>query len=71
MQKKYLGYLTAGSIALVFVLMLGFNVMTAHGEAPFATDKSDRTIIKDILVNQQKTHALLREIKAQLQNLKK
>lgn len=74
MQQKYLGYVITGCIALVLVLVLNLNGMAAFTDdsagIPFETDKSDRTIIKEILVNQQKTHALLKEIKALLQEKK-
>ncbi|MCK5179115.1 MAG: hypothetical protein KAR32_06245 [Candidatus Omnitrophica bacterium] len=74
MQKKHLGYIIAGCVSLIFILMLSLNVMAANdsqgGQVPFITDKSDRTILKEVLVNQRKTHALLKDIKALLQEAK-
>ncbi len=63
----------SGCVSLIFILMFSLNVMAAGqagGEIPFATDKSDRTMLKEILVNQGKTQALLKDIKALLQEAK-
>ena len=71
MGKKYLGYGIIGFIVAMLVFMFSLNVMAAHeGAIPFQTDKSDRTILKEILINQGKTHALLGEIKVLLQAAK-
>ncbi|MCK5014703.1 MAG: hypothetical protein KAS66_12885 [Candidatus Omnitrophica bacterium] len=71
MQRKHLGYIMAGCISLIFILVLNLNVMAQGGsQIPFSTDKSDRTILKEVLVNQGKTHALLKEIKVLLQEAK-
>lgn len=54
-------------------MMFSLNVMAAGqagSEIPFVTDKSDRTMLKEILVNQGKTQALLKDIKALLQEAK-
>jgi hypothetical protein len=70
MQKKYLGYVIVGGISLALILMLSLNVMAAGNQVPFTTDKSDRTILKEILVNQGRTQAMLKEIKVLLQEKK-
>ena len=75
MQKKHLGYIIVASVSLMFVLMLSFNGIAAYdsnknSEIPFNTDMTDRTMLKEILVNQGKTHALLKEIKTLLQEKK-
>jgi hypothetical protein len=70
MQKKHFGFVIAGVLALVMVMMLSMNTMAAYQsqgdsiDMPFKTDMSDRTMLKEILVNQQKTLSLLNEIKA-------
>lgn len=77
MQKKHFGFVLAGVLALVLVMMLSMNTMAAYqgqGEdnvtMPFKTDMSDRTMLKEILVNQQKTLSLLNEIKAAIKEKK-
>ena len=80
MQQKHLNYIIAGCVSLIVVLVLSLNVMAAYdsntdesktaGQLPFETDKSDRTMLKEIIVNQGKTHALLKEIKTLLQEKK-
>jgi hypothetical protein len=67
MSKKIWGYMIAGCMSLAVIIMLGLNVMAADSTMPFATDKTDRTLLKEILVNQDKTLALLQEIKALVQ----
>lgn len=75
MKKSQLAYLTVFSCVLV--LLFSLNVMAQYGGSkevessmPFATDKTDRTMLKEILVNQGKTLALLSEIKSMLQEKK-
>ena len=77
MQRKHLGYIIVGCISLIFILMLSLNVMAAYDsrgkdgvEIPFKTDMSDRTLLKEIRVNQNKTHALLKDIKVLLKEAK-
>ena len=76
MQKKHFGFVIAGVLALVIVMMLSMNTMAAYQnqgdsvEMPFKTDMSDRTMLKEILVNQQKTLSLLNEIKAAIKEKK-
>jgi len=77
MEKKHLVYVIAGCLVLIMVLALSMNVMAAYQsqdkegvEIPFKTDMSDRTMLKEILVNQQKTLSLLQEIKAAVQEKK-
>ena len=73
MQRKHVSYMIAGCMLFVFILMMSLNVMAAYdggSQIPFSTDKSDRTILKEIIVNQQKTHAILKDIKTLLQEAK-
>ena len=68
MKKKYSNHIIVAIAGLILVFALGMNVMAAHeGEIPFKTDMSNRTMLKEIIVNQQKTHTLLSEIKGLLQ----
>ena len=71
MQRKTLAFLVAGFVSLVLIFVLSLNVMAAYdsqvdSQAAIQTDKSDRTLLKEIIINQRKTHALLREMKASL-----
>jgi len=72
MQRRNLTYLVVGCISLILIFSL--NVMAAYDDKdvqmPFKTDMTDRTMLKEILVNQGKTHALLNEIKALIKELK-
>lgn len=68
MNRKYLNYSVVGVAAIMLVLAVGTNVKAQ--EKTFNTDKTDRTIIKEILVKQRETHALLKEIKAALKDIK-
>ena len=71
MARKYSSYIIGGVASIILILMLSLNVMAANdGAIPFSTDKSDRTILKEILTNQRKTHALLGEVKVLLQKAK-
>lgn len=71
MRKRYSNYLVSGIVSVILILVFGLNVMAAHdGKIPYTTDKSDRTILKNIITNQETTHALLNEIKALLQEEK-
>ena len=71
MKKKYLYPSIIGSALAAVILIYSVNVM-AYGEK---TDKShkvqreystDRTLIKKVIANQERTHVLLNEIKASL-----
>lgn len=77
MQRKYFGFIVAGFLALIIVMMLSVNTMAAYQnqggdsvEMPFKTDMTDRTMLKEILVNQKKTLGLLQEIKASIKGKK-
>ncbi|MBN1870782.1 MAG: hypothetical protein JW847_09440 [Candidatus Omnitrophica bacterium] len=77
MQKKRYGYILAGLLCLTVILALSLNVMAAYQgqsgddiEIPFKTDMSDRTMLKEILVNQGKIMSLLQEIKASVKEKK-
>lgn len=71
MAKRYLGLGIIGVVVVAVVFMFSLNVMAAGGDSIiFKTDKSTRTIVKEVLVNQRQTHALLREIKALLREKK-
>ena len=71
MTKKYFGRLAVGFLFITMILAVSLNLMAyqeGETQAPvFATDKSERTLIKEVLVNQGEMLALLREIKAMLQ----
>ena len=72
MIRKYWGYMVVGCMSLAVVLMLGLNVMAQNDDSmPFKTDKTDRTLLKDIIVNQEKTLQLLQEIKMMVAEIKK
>ena len=68
MKKKYLYPSIIGSVLVAVIFIYSVNVM-AYGEDKKAerTYQSDRTLIKEVIANQRKTHALLNEIKASLQ----
>ena len=68
MTRKYSSYIMGGVMSMILILILSLNVMAAHdGKIPYTTDKSDRTMLKEILMNQRKTHILLGEVKGLLQ----
>lgn len=70
MVKKNVQFWAAG-IILTTVVLLWFNAQAYEiGEDTryaVQSDKSDRTILKEILLNQEETLALLKDIKAMLQ----
>ena len=64
---------TAGIVALLFFSLFAVNVAAGRGgsQIPFSTDKSDRTLIKEIRVEQKEILGLLREIKRLLEKANK
>lgn len=73
-MKKYFHYVVMPVLAAGMMLSLSWNVMAyknSQGEAdaaiPFVTSKSDRTLIKEILLQQTEAIALLREIVGMLE----
>lgn len=71
MRNRYFGRSVVGFLFVTMILALSLNLMAyqrSEAEAPvFATDKSERTLIKEILVNQGEMLSLLREIKTMLE----
>lgn len=67
MEKKYLVPSIIGISLVAMVLIYSVNVM-AYGEDKKEQRiyQTDRTLIKEVIANQRKTHALLSEIKASL-----
>ena len=67
MKKKYLYPSVIGAVLTAVIFIYSINVM-AYGENDTQQKifKTDRTLIKDVIANQKKTHALLNEIKASL-----
>jgi hypothetical protein len=59
-----------GLFLVIAMLVGGYNVLIykeGHAsDGAFVTDKTDRMLIKEVLVNQQETLTLLKEIKAAL-----
>ena len=71
MLKKNLTILVVGCVALVMMFSVSLNVMAAYdNQSTMTTDKSDRTLLKEILINQNKTNALLQDIKASIERCK-
>lgn len=68
MKKKYLYPSIIGFVLVAVIFVYSINVM-AYGEDKKAERiyRTDRTLIKEVIANQRKTHALLNEIKASLQ----
>ena len=65
MKKKYLYPSIIGSALAAVILIFSVNVM-AYEKGTQKEFQSDRTLLKTIIANQNKTHALLSEIKASL-----
>lgn len=65
MKKKYLYPSIIGSALAVVILIFSVNVM-AYEKGTQKEYQSDRTLLKEVISNQRKTHALLNEIKASL-----
>lgn len=60
---------------VVSILMAGSALTVraytdSQGDVPFETSKTDRTLIKEIYVQQQDTLKLLKEIKTELDQIK-
>jgi len=65
MKKKYLYPSIIGSVLVAVMFIYSINVM-AYEKGTQKEYQSDRTLLKTVIANQQKTHALLSEIKASL-----
>lgn len=65
MKKKYLYPSVIGSALAAVILIYSVNVM-AYEKGTQKEYQSDRTLLKEVIANQRKTHALLSEIKASL-----
>jgi len=63
MKKQYLYPSIIGSALAAIILIYSVNVM-AYEKGTQKEYQSDRTLIKEVIANQKKTHALLKEIKA-------
>ena len=71
MTKKQFSWPVVWIAFVAVILMYGANVMAyGTGEKTEKIYKTDRTLVKEVLANQKTTHALLRDIKGQLQALK-
>lgn len=70
-MSKHVNRWGVGLFLVIMMLMAGYSVITykeSHAsDGAFVTDKTDRMLIKDILVNQQETLSLLKEIKGMLE----
>jgi len=70
MVKKYFNWPVISAVLVTIVVMGGFNTLAytqGNTEGSFSTDKTDRTLIKEIYSNQMQEIALLNEIKSMLQ----
>lgn len=71
MANKHGKWSIIGALLAGMLLMSGFNVIAPkNGGAQaeqYNTDKTDRTLIKEIHANQQQVLSLLREIKGMIQ----
>ena len=65
MRKNYLYPSVIGSALAAVILIYSVNVM-AYEKGTQKEYQSDRTLLKVVIANQQKTHTLLSEIKASL-----
>jgi len=65
MKKKYFYPSIIGSVLVAVMLIYSINVM-AYEKGTQKEYKSDRSLIKEVIANQKKTHALLNEIKGSL-----
>ncbi len=65
MKKRYLYPSIIGSALVAIILIYSVNVM-AYEKGTQKEYQSDRTLLKEVIANQRKTHALLSEIKASL-----
>ena len=65
MKKKYLYPSIIGSVLVAVIFIYSINVM-AYEQGTQKEYQSDRTLLKEIIANQKKTHALLSEIKGSL-----
>lgn len=63
MKKKYLYPSVIGAVLTAVIFIYSINVM-AYEKGTQKEYQSDRTLLKEIISNQRKTHALLNEIKA-------
>jgi len=62
MKKKYLYPSIVGSVLVGVILIYSLNVM-AYEKGTQKEYQSDRTLLKTIIANQKKTHALLNAMK--------
>jgi len=58
MKKKYLYPSIIGSVLAAVILVLSVNVMAYEKGTQKSEYQSDRTLIKEVIANQRKTHAL-------------
>ena len=69
MKNKSFSFVVIGSTLALILSLYAINVM-AYGDGESHTTqkeyKTDRSLIKQVIANQKKTHALLKEIKASL-----
>ncbi len=73
MNKNYFRFLIITCVAAMMVFAVSLKGMAykspldEKSEIPFSTSKTDRTLIKEVLVSQQEAIALLRKIETMLQ----
>ena len=60
MNKRYLYPSIIGSVLVAVIFIYSFNVM-AYEKGTQKEYQSDRTLLKQVIANQNKTHALLNE----------
>jgi len=65
MKKKYLYPSVIGFVLVAGMLIYSVNVM-AYEKGTQKEFQSDRTLLKEVISNQRKTHALLTDIKSLL-----
>ncbi len=77
MKKRSMPYLAVAGAVIALLLLLNVNGNAYKKESAtedlsqtFVTDKSDRTLLKEILVSQKETAKLLKEIKMLLEEKK-
>ncbi|VAW16943.1 hypothetical protein MNBD_BACTEROID05-1055 [hydrothermal vent metagenome] len=57
-------------LVVVFSFINKSSAQEGMQDIPFATSKTDRTLIKDVIVNQEKILKALEEIKSEISSIK-
>lgn len=69
MAKKYFNWPIVGALLAGMILMANYNAIAYkddEGASDFVTDKSDRTLIKEIYANQGEMLSILRDIQSRM-----